>query len=95
MTGKTRIREALAAPSAGGLYVVKGWVRTVRAGKEVAFIALNDGSCLANLQVVVDQGAANHAEVCRLGTGAALAYIMAIATFTLAFFIIRSTSRKL
>lgn len=29
------------------------------------------------------------------GTGAALAYIMAIATFTLAFFIIRSTSRKL
>ncbi len=29
------------------------------------------------------------------GTGAALAYIMAIVTFTLAFFIIRSTSRKL
>lgn len=29
------------------------------------------------------------------GTGAALAYIMAIATFTLAFFIIRSTSKKL
>ncbi|MBH1966178.1 MAG: sugar ABC transporter permease [Comamonadaceae bacterium] len=29
------------------------------------------------------------------GTGSALAYIMAIATFTLAFFIIRSTSRKL
>jgi multiple sugar transport system permease protein len=29
------------------------------------------------------------------GTGAALAYIMAIATFALAFFIIRSTSRKL
>jgi multiple sugar transport system permease protein len=29
------------------------------------------------------------------GTGAALAYIMAIVTFTLAFFIIRSTSKKL
>lgn len=29
------------------------------------------------------------------GTGSALAYIMAVATFTLAFFIIRSTSRKL
>ena len=29
------------------------------------------------------------------GTGAALAYIMAIATFALAFFIIRATSRKL
>ena len=31
----------------GSRTTVKGWVRTVRVGKEVTFIALNDGSCLA------------------------------------------------
>ncbi|MBO7626509.1 MAG: asparagine--tRNA ligase, partial [Paludibacteraceae bacterium] len=33
---------------------VKGWVRTKRGNKNVAFIALNDGSIITNLQVVVD-----------------------------------------
>ncbi len=32
---------------------VCGWVRSVRRGKEVSFIALNDGSCFASLQLVV------------------------------------------
>ena len=72
MTAKTRIREALAAPAAGIELSVKGWVRTVRAGKEVAFIALNDGSSLASLQVVATPALANYEEVGRVGTGAAL-----------------------
>ncbi len=33
---------------------VKGWVRTRRGNKNVAFIALNDGSIIHNIQVVVD-----------------------------------------
>ena len=33
---------------------VKGWVRTKRGNKNVAFIALNDGSVIHNIQVVVD-----------------------------------------
>ena len=33
---------------------VKGWVRTKRGNKHVNFIALNDGSCIHNLQIVVD-----------------------------------------
>ena len=33
---------------------VKGWVRTKRGNKNVAFIALNDGSIIHNLQIVVD-----------------------------------------
>ncbi|MCM2358654.1 MAG: asparagine--tRNA ligase [Geobacteraceae bacterium] len=72
MKEKTRVREVLAAPAAGARYVVKGWVRTVRVGKEVAFIALNDGSCLASLQVVATPALANYEEVSRSGTGAAL-----------------------
>ncbi|HRW63942.1 MAG TPA: OB-fold nucleic acid binding domain-containing protein, partial [Bacteroidales bacterium] len=33
---------------------VKGWVRTKRDNKQVAFVALNDGSTIKNIQVVVD-----------------------------------------
>lgn len=34
--------------------LVKGWVRTKRGNKNVAFIALNDGSTINNLQIVAD-----------------------------------------
>jgi asparaginyl-tRNA synthetase len=54
------------------LYVC-GWSRTVRRGKDVTFIALNDGSCLANLQVVLTPELACFETVSRCGTGAALA----------------------
>ena len=33
---------------------VRGWVRTKRGNKNVAFIALNDGSTIKNIQIVVD-----------------------------------------
>ena len=33
---------------------VKGWVRTKRGNKNVAFIALNDGTCVQSLQVVAE-----------------------------------------
>ncbi|MDR0506763.1 MAG: asparagine--tRNA ligase [Dysgonamonadaceae bacterium] len=33
---------------------VKGWVRTRRGSRNVAFIALNDGSTINNIQIVVD-----------------------------------------
>ncbi len=72
MGKRTKIKEALADLPAGAGLRVAGWARSVRVGKEVTFIALNDGSCLANLQVVVAPGVANYAELCRLGTGAAL-----------------------
>ncbi len=52
-----RIAEILAMQVAEGQELpitVKGWVRTKRGNKNVAFIALNDGSCAANIQVVVD-----------------------------------------
>lgn len=49
---------------------VCGWARSVRKGKGVAFVALNDGSCLAHLQIVITEDLANFAEVTRAGTGA-------------------------
>jgi len=72
MTGKTRIKEALTAAEAGGGVTVQGWARTVRTGKGVTFIALNDGSCFSGLQVVAEPELSNFEEVSRLGTGAAL-----------------------
>ena len=72
MRERTRIKEALADFPVGAELQVAGWTRSVRVGKEVTFIALNDGSCLANLQVVTAPELSNYAEICRLGTGAAL-----------------------
>ena len=49
-----RIAEILKSGVVDTDIVVKGWVRTKRGNKNVAFIALNDGSCVGNIQVVVD-----------------------------------------
>ncbi len=53
---------------------VGGWVRTRRDSKGgFSFLELNDGSCLANLQIVADQGLANYAsDVLRLFPGSAV-----------------------
>src|SRR5512133_2631854 len=53
---RIRIKELLSAPKAGEKVLVKGWVRTKREIKNVAFISLNDGSTINNIQVVVDLG---------------------------------------
>ncbi len=38
----------------GTIINVKGWVRTKRGNKNIAFIALNDGSIIHSIQIVVD-----------------------------------------
>jgi len=53
---RTLIKDILARPEAGGEVMVQGWTRTVRAQKQVLFMQVNDGSCLADLQVVVPAG---------------------------------------
>ena len=72
MKRRTKIKAALADFPAGAALQVAGWARTVRVGKEVVFVSLNDGSCLASLQVVATPSVSNYEEVCRLGTGASL-----------------------
>ncbi len=52
---------------------MKGWVRTRRDAKGFSFLELNDGSCLANLQVVVDAGTPGSENLARLTTGASAA----------------------
>ena len=52
--GRTKIAELLKSTAFGTEVVVKGWVRTKRGNKNVAFIAVNDGSIIHNIQVVDD-----------------------------------------
>ena len=69
---RTLIKHVLAATTPLDALSVKGWIRTRRDAKGFSFLELNDGSCLANLQVVAGPGLANYGCICRLGTGAAL-----------------------
>ena len=65
------IKHVLASEAAREGIVVKGWVRTRRDSKEFSFLELNDGSCLASLQVVVDQGTPGYDAIAKFTTGAA------------------------
>ncbi len=49
---------------------VAGWVRTRRDSKAFSFLELNDGSCLANVQIIADADLSSYAEVEKLSTGA-------------------------
>ncbi|MFA5417370.1 MAG: asparagine--tRNA ligase [Bacteroidales bacterium] len=69
---RTEINELLKATEAGHEINVKGWVRTKRGSKNVAFIALNDGSTINNIQVVVEMNEENDKLLERVHTGAAL-----------------------
>ncbi|MDD4516207.1 asparagine--tRNA ligase [Massilibacteroides sp.] len=51
---RTKIADLLKSKSFGEKVNVKGWVRTRRGSKMVNFIALNDGSTINNVQIVVD-----------------------------------------
>jgi asparaginyl-tRNA synthetase len=66
------IKELLDSDKTGLDIVVKGWVRTKRASKNVAFIALNDGSTINNIQIVVDVNNENEEKLSKIHTGASL-----------------------
>lgn len=51
---RTKIADVLKLTDFGAIVNVKGWVRTRRGSKAVNFIALNDGSTIKNVQIVVD-----------------------------------------
>lgn len=51
---RIKIKEVLKSTSYNSQVCIKGWVRSKRDSKSVAFIAINDGSIIHNIQVVVD-----------------------------------------
>ena len=69
---RTAIKAALGADSARESILVKGWVRTKRDSKGFSFLELNDGTCLKNLQVIVDESCPSFGLLEQIGTGAAV-----------------------
>lgn len=51
---------------------IAGWVRTRRDSKAFSFLEINDGTCLANLQVVADAGIPGSDELAAMNTGASV-----------------------
>ena len=69
---RTKINDLLKSEDYGKKVNVKGWVRTKRSSKNIAFIALNDGSCLNNIQIVVDLNNFEKKVLDKINTGAAI-----------------------
>ena len=68
------IRDVLRSAAADREVTVAGWVKTRRDSKGgFSFVELNDGSCMANLQVVAGQQLENYAEIVKLFPGASVA----------------------
>ncbi len=70
---RIKIARILASPELIGSEVcVKGWVRTRRGNKFVQFVALNDGSCVGNLQIVFDMNKFSDEQLKEITTGASI-----------------------
>ena len=69
---RTKIADLLKSQQSGIEVNVKGWVRTRRNSKQVAFVALNDGSTINNVQVVIDADKFDEELVKQFTTGACL-----------------------
>ncbi len=69
---RTEIKEALRSINYGSEINVKGWVRSRRGNKNVSFIALNDGSTIKNIQIVVDLEKITEEQLKLVTTGACI-----------------------
>jgi asparaginyl-tRNA synthetase len=67
---RTLIKHALASTEPRDTITLGGWVRTRRDSKGFSFLELNDGSCLAGIQVVADAGIPGYERIAEFTTGA-------------------------
>lgn len=66
------IKEALASNKTVDDVIICGWVRTRRDSKGFSFLSINDGSCLANIQVIVDDGIPGSESISTATTGSSV-----------------------
>ena len=69
---RTKVVDVLQRTDYGTIVNVRGWVRTHRSSKAVDFIAVNDGSTIKNVQVVVDPSKFDEAMLKQITTGACI-----------------------
>ncbi len=70
---RKKVKELLFSPETGTEVLVKGWVRTKRGNKNINFIALNDGSTIQNIQIVVDNSLFDENLLRNITTGSCIA----------------------
>jgi asparaginyl-tRNA synthetase len=68
-----RIKELLGSRDFGSDVSANGWVRTKRGNKNIAFVAMNDGSIVHNIQVVIDMSRFDEELMKRVTTGSCIA----------------------
>ncbi|THB78592.1 MAG: asparagine--tRNA ligase [Desulfobulbaceae bacterium] len=70
---KVRIIEILKRDDFGSNVLVNGWVRTRRDTGSFSFLEINDGSCLANLQIIADEKLDNYEqEIKKISAGCSI-----------------------
>jgi asparaginyl-tRNA synthetase len=69
---RSTVKELLSATEKNAEVLLKGWVRTRRGNNQVAFIAVNDGSIIHNIQVVADLSAFPEETMKRVTTGSSI-----------------------
>ena len=69
--GRTKVIELLRMDP-GAEVTAKGWVRTKRGNKNISFVALNDGSCVQNMQLVFDMNLFSEEALKNVTTGACI-----------------------
>ena len=72
---RTKVIDVLNMDTYGVDVNVKGWVRTCRGSKQVAFIAVNDGSTINNIQIVADTGNLEDDVLKSITTGACISVV--------------------
>ena len=72
---RTKVIDVLRDTEYGKTVCVKGWVRTHRSSKAVDFIALNDGSTITSVQVVVDPAAIGEEKLKLITTGSCICVV--------------------
>jgi len=79
MTLLPTIKQLLSMEAVGQSVTIRGWVRTKRETKQAVFLEVNDGSCLSNIQCVLDsflrQNQSTNESILRLSTGASVEII--------------------
>jgi len=69
---RTKVVDLLKLTDYGKKVNARGWVRTRRGNKNVSFIALNDGSIIHNIQIVVDHINIKEEDLVSVTTGACI-----------------------
>ena len=73
MPSRPRIRDLLISSVTGDCCTISGWIRSVRASGDLAFIVLNDGSNLSGIQLVLERAHLPEFDtISKLNTGTAL-----------------------